>query len=84
MMTRNLLPVLACLAIGACASTGGEKSIPVAGAIVCEDPRPEVCTMDYRPVCGTLKDGSIKTYPNGCGACADINVTSWVENACPE
>jgi hypothetical protein len=50
MMTRNLLPVLACLAIGACA----------------------------------LKDGSIKTYPNGCGACADINVTSWVENACPE
>jgi hypothetical protein len=40
--------------------------------------------MDYRPVCGTHKDGSTKTYPNGCGACSNPEVTFWVENACPE
>jgi hypothetical protein len=22
-------------------------------ALVCEEPRPEMCTMDYRPACGT-------------------------------
>jgi hypothetical protein len=40
--------------------------------------------MDYTPVCATLQDGSVKTYPNSCGACADANVKSWVSDACPE
>jgi len=53
-------------------------------ATVCEEPRPQVCTMDYRPVCGNLADGSVKTYSNGCGACGDAKVTSWVEGECPE
>ena len=65
-------------------ATSSEKSMTEAGATVCEDPRPQVCTADYRPVCATLKDGSSKTYPNGCGACGDANVQYWVENACPE
>lgn len=81
-------PLLASLAIaillGACASTDADKKMPAADATICQDPRPQVCTMDYRPVCGTQKDGSVKTYSNGCGACADIEVISWVENACPE
>ncbi|MCP4767606.1 MAG: hypothetical protein GY875_15195 [Gammaproteobacteria bacterium] len=53
-------------------------------ATVCEEPRPQVCTMDYRPVCGTLADGSVKTYANGCGACGDAKVNSWVEGECPK
>ena len=63
----------------------GEDSSQNAGAAtVCEEPRPQVCTMDYRPVCGNLADGSVKTYSNGCGACSDANVTSWVEGECPK
>lgn len=81
---RIILVATASLVLGACASSGADESMPVANATVCEDPRPQVCTMDYRPVCGTLNDGSTKTYANGCGACADAAVTSWVENACPE
>ena len=84
MMQRNFLISIACLVLSACATGSSDKMQVAPGATVCEDPRPQVCTMDYRPVCGTLKDGSMKTYSNGCGACADVEVVSWVENACPE
>ncbi len=76
--------MLAGLALSACTATGSEQPAPAAAATICEDPRPQLCTMDYRPVCATLGDASVKTYANGCGACADVNVTSWVEDACPE
>lgn len=49
---------------------------------VCTDPRPQVCTMDYRPVCGERKDGSRKTYSNGCTACSDHEVIGYVEGEC--
>lgn len=84
MKFRGLMITIACLSLGACASTSANKSTISAGATVCEDPRPQICTMDYRPVCATLEDGSTKTYSNGCGACADANVSSWIENSCPE
>ena len=80
-----LLPSFAlCLLLGGCAvSSPGVASAP-AGSQVCEDPRPQVCTMDYRPVCGNRADGSRESYSNGCGACADASVAYWVEGACPE
>jgi len=84
MMKRNLIIATISLLLGACASGSSDKTLAVEGATVCEDPRPQVCTMDYTPVCGTLQDDSVKTYPNGCGACADTNVKSWVADACPE
>ena len=80
----KLAMILAGVALGACASGPKEPMAAATGATICEDPRPQVCTMDYRPVCGTLEDGTTKTYSNGCGACADVEVVSWVEEACPE
>ncbi|MDJ0780034.1 MAG: hypothetical protein QNJ85_19360 [Gammaproteobacteria bacterium] len=80
----KLTLILAGLALGACATGPGDEMAMPSGAMVCEDPRPEVCTMDYRPVCGTRKDGSSETYANGCGACANPEVVYWVEGACPE
>lgn len=49
---------------------------------VCTAPRPQVCTMDYRPVCAQLEDTSLKTYSNGCTACSDPRVKSYGEGAC--
>jgi len=49
---------------------------------ICTDPRPQVCTMDYRPVCGERKDGSRKTYSNGCTACSDHEVIGYIEGEC--
>lgn len=84
MRCGNFFIVIISLGLGACAAGSSDKMAATPGATVCVDPRPQICTMDYRPVCGTLKNGTVKTYSNGCGACADASVTSWVENACPE
>jgi len=51
---------------------------------VCEEPRPQICTQDYRPVCGQRMDGSVNTYSNGCSACSDKNVKNYREGVCKE
>jgi tetratricopeptide (TPR) repeat protein len=60
-----------------------DESLSVAGG-PCADPRPQMCTRDYRPACGARKDGSRKTYGNACSACADPDVTIQVAGACPQ
>jgi hypothetical protein len=78
-----LTAVLALSSLGACAGTGTGSVGTVEGErYVCVDPRPEACTMDYNPVCATLADGTVATYPNGCGACSDAAVVSHRPGAC--
>jgi len=49
---------------------------------LCPDPRPQVCTMNYLPVCGVLKGDSEKTYANACSACSDERVVGTNEGEC--
>ena len=63
---------------------GGEVALVSAEPEVCKDPRPQMCTMDYRPVCGTMTGGEKKTYSNGCSAFSDMSVLSYVPGECPE
>ncbi|MCX7366932.1 MAG: hypothetical protein NTV97_34670 [Alphaproteobacteria bacterium] len=65
--------------------TGAElaqESLPVAGG-PCAEPRPQLCTRDYRPACGLRRDSSRRTYGNACSACADPAVLSQAAGACP-
>lgn len=55
---------------------------PVNEAIRCSEPRPTICTMEYRPVCATLSAGGTATYASPCNACADIAVVSHTPAAC--
>jgi len=48
----------------------------------CPEPRPQMCTREYRPVCAKLDDGSMKTYSNGCTACTDPKVVGYYQGAC--
>lgn len=73
------------LLLGGC---GQEAAQPPPGESanlrICEEPRPEICTADYDPVCGTLDDGSRQTFSNGCNACSNPRVKGFEAKACPE
>lgn len=68
-----------------CAKSPPETAAGDAGAgiTVCTEPRPEVCTMEYDPVCAHVTDGRRKTYANACSACSDPLVTGHELGACP-
>jgi tetratricopeptide (TPR) repeat protein len=59
-----------------------DESLPIAGG-PCADPRPQACTRDFRPACGTHRDGGRKTYGNACSACADPEVVTQAAGSCP-
>lgn len=48
----------------------------------CSDPRPQMCTMQYDPVCATLSDGSQKTMASDCSACGDETVKGYSKGEC--
>ena len=62
----------------------GQEPAAEQGLVACEAPRPEVCPMNYDPVCGQGADGTRRTYSNDCGACADASVVGYRPGACPE
>jgi hypothetical protein len=65
---------------------GGSQSKPgqPENTVACKGPRHSMCTMEYRPVCGHLKDGSVKTFSNPCTACSNENVEGFTHGPCSE
>ena len=91
----RIVIVLALPITGACSSNANTASgeIPTS-VILCEEPRPEMCSQEYRPVCATRDNGirrvtrpcnttELATYSNGCTACADTSVFSYRLAECP-
>ncbi|GAB3274878.1 hypothetical protein [Parahaliea aestuarii] len=82
MLRAALLPLL--LFFAACsAAPPPPPAAPVddlAGR--CSEPRPQVCTMEYDPVCGELQSGSRSDYSSPCNACAHDEVVSYLKGAC--
>lgn len=61
--------------------------------IKCKEPRPQICTQEYNPVCATKSTGVMcittpcpsteeKTYATGCTACADHKVIEYKKGQC--
>ncbi|UZE95288.1 Kazal-type serine protease inhibitor family protein [Alkalimarinus alittae] len=50
----------------------------------CKDPRPQICTMIYMPVCGLDEKGDINTYASGCNACSRADVVGYSDGACED
>ncbi len=49
----------------------------------CEQPRPEVCTFQYDPVCAQTKKKNQRTESNACSACSNPDVVSYTIGECP-
>ena len=79
-VTRWLL-IASILSVSACSSTHQANSNNMKSN-KCPEVRPEMCTMEYDPVCGRLSDGSLKTYSNACNACSDQQVSSYDPGEC--
>jgi hypothetical protein len=96
-MLSSLRLIVLTVSLAACAFQ--PTSVPTTGNpkpefTTCPEQRPNVCTMDYRPVCATRDTGvrcvttpcpstEHKTYSNACGACADTKVIGHIPDECP-
>ena len=49
---------------------------------MCSEPRPEVCTREYDPVCGYKSDGKSNTYSNGCSSCTEKEIIGYKKGEC--
>ena len=91
---KLLFSVFSILLICSCSGVQKTKTTASAG-IECSDPRPEMCTREYAPVCAVKSNGiqCIKapcpntdhvTFSNGCTACADLAVQSYQMGPCKD
>ncbi len=76
--TKLLLAVCLLSAL-ACAH---ESQIKAKKVTYCKEPRPQMCTMDYTPVCGLVDNKAVKTFGNACGACGDKKVSQHIKGEC--
>ena len=81
------------LGIAGCETATVDTSADITIDTECQDPRPDMCTEEYRPVCA-LRDTGVrcvttpcpsaewKTYGNACAACSDTDVMGYRLEEC--
>ncbi len=75
--------VFVSMLISACAGYGEKDVSPLTQELIaCKEPRPQICTQEYNPVCATYKNGSKKTGSTACTACSDSKVLGYTKRAC--
>ena len=75
----GLLALSGAAMLSACATV---EVPPETSQQLCEDPRPQICTTIYAPVCAVHKDGQLQTHSSACNACADDTVQSYEVGSC--
>jgi hypothetical protein len=81
--TLAFVALTACVSVSCSPSTDErDPRLSEPGLTVCKEPRPQVCTAHYDPVCGSLGDGIYKSYSNACSACSEAAVVGYRPGAC--
>ncbi|MBA6411668.1 hypothetical protein H2508_00850 [Parahaliea sp. F7430] len=83
-MLRVLLlsPLLFLMACSAAEPQPQPKPPLQSSLVSCTSPRPQVCTMEYDPVCAVLEGDTEQDYSSPCNACAHDLVISYVKGSC--
>lgn len=90
-----ILVLVVPLVVAACGAPQSTPAGDATGITHCSDPRPQICTMDYVPVCALratdtrctsapCSSGEWAQYPNACSACADKQVRGYRKGECRE
>ncbi|EAQ98689.1 hypothetical protein [Congregibacter litoralis] len=79
-----LISALTLAAVGAVSGCATPVEPEIPNFTTCKEPRPQVCTMIFAPVCATTVSGGLATHASGCNACADDQVLTYVDGACEE
>ena len=79
-MTRVVIPTAVLTMLVACTSPPDDLSDSTVSS--CPEPRPQICTREYDPVCAQHTDGSWRTHSTGCTACTDDDVSGYRPGAC--
>ena len=82
---KTLHGLAAALLLLAASSACSTRGLPDE-AELCRDPRPQICTAIYDPVCAYRPGQKLSpsTYASDCSACADPEVIGYVRGACSE
>ena len=94
-LIHKFIVLLSLVLMCSCTSSQSIETKVTQVIIQCEKTRPNICTMDYRPVCATRDNGircvttpclstETATYSNGCSACADSKVLYYVTEECEQ
>lgn len=82
-VNKVVLLVLLSALVSSCAAYSKKTADSTAAKlIVCKDPRPQICTTEYNPVCARYNDGRKKTESTGCIACGNHEVTGYIMGVC--
>jgi len=82
-INKVMLLILLSTLVSACAAYGEKTVSPsTAELTACHEPRPQICTREYNPVCATYSNGSKKTGSTGCTSCSDAEVVGYTMGAC--
>lgn len=81
MYCQSLILILVGLMLASCA-TSPENTALELPTHQCQEPRPEVCTMEYKPVCGLNQAKEKFDFSNACSACSDHQIMRWFEGQC--
>ncbi len=78
-----MLLILMIVLISSCAAYAKKTaSASVSELTVCDEPRPQICTSEYNPVCASYNNGRKKTESTGCTACAIHEVNGYIMGVC--
>jgi hypothetical protein len=81
-MTNNFKLIVTGLYLASITGCTPQPVISPDDMTMCSNPRPEICTMEYEPVCGYSANDEPRSFASACTACSDITVIGYRPGEC--